>query len=74
MKPTVGRIVHYVPYGHIPGVQEFNHLAAIVTKVTESRVSLTTFSEQGMLAFSGVEQDESGANGHSWHWPERDES
>lgn len=76
MKPTIGRIVHFVKNGE--------HLAAIVVHVwSDTCVNLYVFASgmahgssdfinNGML-FTSVVLDESVSPQHySWHWPERD--
>ena len=75
MKPTVGRIVHYMQYdgeGDNPTCT-----VAIITGVdTENeKVTLTVFpkhSPPGIVA--KVPQDEQNKTAWSWHWPEREEN
>lgn len=81
MRPTVGRIVHYVAYGTPGG--EFPagaHRAAIITDVTsavdestgDAVVSLCVLNPTGMYFNVGIYPDQSGAKPGTWHWPERD--
>lgn len=88
MKPSIGRIVHYVSHGTPvgeDGKQAFSSQcrAAIVTEVHHvnlSHVGLSVFNPTGMffhpLAAGGCMQDESSAPNRksgTWHWPERAE-
>lgn len=77
MKPTIGRIVHFVLSGAaVPG----DHYAAVVTHVwSDTCVNLFVFSKGAQADdqyASGVKtsviQDESATIGYSWHWPERE--
>lgn len=70
MKPTIGRIVHYV-YNSI-------HLAAIITYVySDVCVNLTIFNADPFNALevvfvtTSVVYDESKQE-RTWHWPERE--
>lgn len=84
MKPTVGRIVHYVSHGtpvREDGTQAFapQCRAAIVTEVDEAeshRVGLTVLNPSGMffhpLSSGGCMADFSENQGGTWHWPERE--
>lgn len=76
MKPTVGRIVHYVPnYGAA-------HLAAIITGTYDDNpllVDLTVFTRGDLggrvsypIAAVAANRDETGVIGNTWHWPERE--
>lgn len=66
MKPSIGRIVHFVdPSGA--------HLPAIITCVhSDTCVNLKVFrdAEGDSFITSVVLNDEGGSS--SWHWPERD--
>jgi hypothetical protein len=69
MKPSIGRIVHFVS-GDL-------HFAAIITAVHEKEyVDLTIFYPSNkLIAPIGAGPyafDESGKQNHSWHWPERE--
>lgn len=78
LKPTVGRIVHYVDFqngGTDPGPCR----AAIVTHVIEpdkadAYVDLTIFDPNGYRLDGAVKNDETRATGETWHWPEREGS
>ena len=86
MKPSVGRIVHYVSYGTPGGEYGSECRAAVVTEVGEvfvpegqahsplaerTPVSLAVLNPEGMFFNRGVMQDEGAQRGGTWHWPER---
>lgn len=81
MKPTVGRIVHYVlPQGRNAG----EHRPGIIVKVwSDTTVQLQVFtdsdkagSNNDMIAnplwATSVTVDEAGEKSGTWHWPERE--
>lgn len=75
MKPTIGRIVHYVTGNNEPG----NHYPAIVTHVwSDTCVNLNVFPKGQSMdgENSGVKTsvvlDSNGERAYSWHWPERE--
>lgn len=79
MKPSIGRVVHYVSHGTpvLPdGTQAYapECRAAIVTEVGPDAVGLCVLNPGGMffrqLADGGCRHDEQNAGG-TWHWPER---
>jgi len=84
MKPSIGRIVHYVSYGTPGGEYASECRAAVVTEVGEvyvpdgqerpegTPVSLAVLNPGGMFFNRGVMQDESAKAGGTWHWPERE--
>jgi hypothetical protein len=69
MKPSVGRIVHYVRYSL------GDHIAAIITRVRQrGDVDLTLFEVVGEVSGAeGVFQDEDLKRPGTWHWPERED-
>lgn len=85
MKPSVGRIVHYVSYGTPGGEYTSECRAAIVTAVTDEPcfdqetgkplegvfASLAIFNPTGQFFNRTVRQDEAEKPGGTWHWPER---
>lgn len=90
MKPSVGRIVHYVSYGTPGGEYGKECRAAIVTELAHSDedsdvVGLAVLNPTGMF-FNRCPQDELPPDGKivpgertlhpggTWHWPERVES
>jgi hypothetical protein len=59
VKPTVGRIVHYVSYGTPGGEYRSECRAAIVTsETTDWSISLCVLNPDGLFFNHGVEQDE----------------
>jgi hypothetical protein len=83
LKPSVGRIVHYVSHGSpvLPdGTQAYTSecRAAIVTEVTDPHtVGLMVANPTGQFFRQGVvfddDDDPTQRAGGSWHWPERAE-
>lgn len=83
MKPSIGRIVHYVSYGTPGGEYLSRCRAAVVTEVAENPRSDTEESTVGpavlnptglffrTLAEGGCRQDEQAQKGGTWHRPER---
>lgn len=81
MKPTVGRIVHYVSYGTPGGEYASECRAAIVTEVgdmlsqacasREGYVGLCVVNPAGQFFNRGVPYDDDEHRGGTWHWPER---
>lgn len=87
MKPTIGRIVHFVqekPASYQPkeGPRNMVHLPAIITAVWgDTCVNLQVFTdgtnsdESNMSPVKWITSatlDETATNPRSWHWPERD--
>lgn len=82
MKPSVGRIVHYVSYGTPGGEYGRECRAAVVTEIVSGDVvGLVVLNPTGVF-FNRAPYDEwdgtkalKGAvpQGGSWHWPEREE-
>lgn len=74
MKPTIGRVVHYVSAGHSLGTYSSTCRAAIVTDVkNDVEISCAVFSGKGMYFYETLQFDEGKAGG-SWHWPEQEPS
>lgn len=71
MKPSVGRIVHYVAYG-TPGGEYPAGIcrAAVITEVEPLGAGLCVLNPTGQFFNRGVIYSETKAPG-SWHWPER---
>jgi len=73
MKPSVGRIVHYVAYG-TPG-REFPAgvcRAAVVTEVDpDGTVGLCVLNPTGQFFNRKLLADETQRQPGTWHWPER---
>lgn len=74
MKPTVGRIVHFVPPEDAGWKGQ--HMAAIVTHVwSEKMINAAIFNPNGeTFGKTSIEEDPEGKKPYSWHWPEREES
>ena len=86
MKPSVGRIVHYVSYGTPGGEYGRECRAAIITEVIghavdpatgnpagEWAVSLCVLNPTGQFFNRSVVQMENPSHdGGTWHWPERE--
>lgn len=81
-KPAVGRIIHVVASADLASklaTIEGQHLAAIITGATRDGwcFNATVFSPVGNQPVNGYPlsaacEDETGREGHTWHWPERD--
>jgi hypothetical protein len=79
MKPSIGRVVHYVSYGTPGGEYGKECRAAIVTEVeNDHTVGLFVANPTGIFLNRGVvfddDDDRAERRGGSWHWPERVES
>lgn len=72
MKPSVGRIVHYVSYGTPKGEYTSECRAAIVTEAFDGTddAALCVLNPSGMF-FNVAKHDEAAKAGGTWHWPER---
>ena len=72
MKPSVGRIVHYVSYGTPGGEYSSVCRAAIITEVYEGTqaVALCVLNPTGQFFNTTIPYDEDNRAG-TWHWPER---
>lgn len=85
MKPTIGRIVHYVSHGtpvKEDGTQDYESVcrAAIVTQVPgkydtvgqmRNSVGLAVLNPEGMFFNRAVYYSDE-HDGGTWHWPERE--
>jgi hypothetical protein len=82
MKPSVGRIVHYVSYGTPGGEYTSQCRAAVITAARghdnylvaqkEDTVDLCVLNPEGLFFNRNVEYSED-KRGGSWHWPERED-
>ena len=81
MKPSVGRIVHYVSYGTPGGEYGKECRAAIVTQVNgagadeHERVGVAVLNPSGMFFHEDLPELDPAAHGYkggTWHWPERE--
>lgn len=73
MKPSVGRMVHYVSYGTPGGEYTSECRAAVITATDPTSdvfVSLCVMNPGGLF-FNTSEWDEDDHRGGTWHWPER---
>lgn len=78
MRPTVGRVVHYVSYGTPGGEYISECRAAIITEVSKNinhpehgmpYVGLCVLNPTGMFFNQDVYYSENNQGG-TWHWPE----
>lgn len=70
MKPSIGRIVHYVSYGTPGGEFTSECRAAVVTEVmNEQFVGLCVLNPTGVFFHDSTYSEKS--QGGTWHWPER---
>ena len=75
MKPTVGRIVHYVARGSADGKFPPVCRAAVVAEVYDSEptyAGLAVLNPSGIF-FDRCWQNETTKTGGTWHWPERED-
>lgn len=80
MKPSIGRIVHYVSYGTPGGEYQSLCRAAIITAIHSVEpdaegilipsVDLCVLNPEGLFFNKNVPYREV-LSGGSWHWPER---
>lgn len=71
VKPSVGRIVHYISYGTPNGEFKPEHRAAVITAVhdeNDEQVDLCVINPGGFFFNLGVNK---GEREGQWHWPER---
>lgn len=73
MKPSVGRMVHYVSRGSADGVFPATCRAAIITETDaeDGIVSLAVLNPSGLFFDQAIYHDEAEKAGGTWHWPER---
>lgn len=79
MKPSIGRIVHYVAYG-TPGGEFPSGVcrAATITEicigaacVEKEEVAIFVMNPSGVFFNNHIPHDEETKKPGSWHWPER---
>jgi hypothetical protein len=74
MKPSVGRIVHYVSYGTPGGEYPSVCRAAVVTQVIDDEtVHLFVMNPEGIFLNKNVPLNDDANAGGTWHWPERED-
>ncbi len=77
VKPSIGRIVHYVSHGTPGGVYGPEHRAAVITELNEdpdgdiSAIALCVMNPTGLHFPRHIEYSSANLPG-SWHWPERE--
>jgi hypothetical protein len=71
VKPSVGRVVHYVSYGTPRGEFASQCRAAIVAEVLSDTVVAVCVLNPTGIFFNDAAQDETDHMGGTWHWPER---
>ncbi len=73
MRPTVGRVVHYISHGSPNGQYLPEHRSAMITAVDSAGgVSLAIFNPTGIFFSLLVPEDQTAQAPGSWHWPERE--
>ena len=87
MKPTIGRIVHFVQKTHVYGVDKIVHLPGIIVAVWgDTSVNLQVFTDgsnsepdtvpngnhPSVKWITSVTYNEAGDENYTWHWPERE--
>lgn len=85
MKPSIGRIVHFVQKTHVYGQEKIVHLPAIIVAVWgETCVNLQVFTDgsnsepapngnhPSVKWITSALYDEAGDKNYTWHWPERE--
>lgn len=78
MKPSIGRIVHYVARDSADGVYPPTCRAAVITQVNydvedtpaEGYIGVAVLNPTGMFFHESCDYDKDHAPG-SWHWVER---
>jgi hypothetical protein len=75
VKPTINRIVHYVPRLETMAIRAPEHQAAIIAHINDDgTVNLGTWLWDGTPSSArNVPYDDTGKKNHSWHWPESNE-
>lgn len=73
MKPTIGRIVHYVTTFVDSGKTAVRPaiITAVETDSEEEKVSLTVFHNNAIEHVHGIPNDEGEMPIQTWHWPPR---
>jgi hypothetical protein len=67
MKPSVGRVVHYVGLYHPEECR-----AAIITETKPQGIGICIFAESGVhFINTNLPEDQETKKPGSWHWPER---
>ena len=87
MKPTIGRIVHFVQKTHVYGQDKIVHLPAIIVAVwSDTCVNLQVFTDgsssesdtapngnpQSIKWITSASYSEAEDANYTWHWPERE--
>lgn len=77
MKPTIGRVVHYIEHGGGGAGPDGDTFAALVVRVTydghRELVDLVAFSSYSVRHYHDVPFAEEPTSGH-WSWPPREPS
>jgi hypothetical protein len=72
VKPSIGRIVHYVSYGTPGGEYPSKCRAAVVADIQPNgEISLVVLNPTGLFFNLPCPHDEDTKLGGTWHWPEQ---
>ena len=74
MRPSAGRVVHYVPDEHSAVLTDRCQAAIVTAAPSADEAAVLTVFPPGefLLVLSGpVPHDEEGKAPGTWHWPER---
>lgn len=72
MKPSIGRVVHYVSYGTPGGEYGKECRAAVITEVPQDDAcSLAVLNPTGMYFNRALYDGSEHPDGGTWHWPEQ---